>query len=137
MITSEITYLGNLRTESTHLGSGNKIITDAPIDNKGKGEAFSPTDLLATSLGNCMITIIGIAANEHGFDVDGAKLKITKVMYSEPRRVGEVHIELTLPHDNYSDHERKLIEKITRTCPVARSLHPDLLQKVKIVTGDQ
>jgi uncharacterized OsmC-like protein len=132
MITSKITYLGDLRTSAKHLRSGDEINTDAPVDNKGKGEAFSPTDLMSTSLGTCMITIIGIAAREHGFNIDGATLEITKVMYSEPRRVGEVHVGIRMPHNQYTDKEKLMIEKITQTCPVARSLHPDLLQKVTI-----
>jgi len=82
-------YIGELRTEATHVQSGNKLITDAPLDNKGKGKAFSPTDLLATSLGSCMLTIIGIAAMEHGFNIDDAKVNIWKIMKSDPRRVGE------------------------------------------------
>jgi uncharacterized OsmC-like protein len=132
MITSKIIYRGDLRTEAVHVRSGQKILTDAPVDNQGKGQAFSPTDLLATSLGTCMITIIGIAAREHGFNIDGAGLEVTKVMYSDPRRVGEVHISLIMPHDDYSAKERLMIERITRTCPVSQSLHPDLLQKVTI-----
>ena len=132
MITSKIIYLGGLRTEAVHVRSGQKILTDAPVDNQGKGEAFSPTDLLATSLGTCMITIIGIAAREHGFNIDGTELEITKVMYSDPRRVGEVHISLMMPHDNFSKKERLMMERITKTCPVSQSLHPDLFQKVNI-----
>ena len=128
--TAKTTYTGELRTEATHVRSGNKIITDAPLDNKGKGEAFSPTDLLATSLASCMITIMGIAAREHGFDMDGTTAKIWKIMESNPRRVGEVQIELTFPKNNYSDKEKKIIERSAFTCPVYLSLHPDLKKTI-------
>jgi len=107
--TIKTTYIGELRTEVTHVRSGNKLITDAPLDNKG--EAFSPTDLLATSLGSCMLTIMGIAAKEHGFNIDGTKVKIWKIMESNPRCVGEIKIELTFPKKNYSENEKKLLKK--------------------------
>ena len=128
--TTRTTYIGELRTEATHVQSGNKLITDAPLDNKGKGEAFSPTDLLATSLGSCMLTIMGIAAREHGFNIDGTKVKIWKIMNSNPRRVGEIKIELTFPKNNYSEKEKKFIEKAAYTCPVNLSLHPELKKTI-------
>jgi len=128
-MTSTITYLGGLRTESTHLQSGEKIITDAPVDNKGRGEAFSPTDLLATSLGNCMLTIMGIKANEHGINIDGTTCSIKKVMAANPRRVGEIHAELKLP-GTYSDEEKKILEDAALTCPVFYSLHPDIVKNI-------
>ena len=128
--TTQTIYLGELRTKATHVRSGNNIITDAPPDNKGKGEYFSPTDLLATSLGSCMITIMGIAAREHGFDIDGTTAKIWKIMESNPRRVGEVKIELTFPKNDYSDKEKKIIERSAFTCPVYLSLHPDLKKTI-------
>jgi uncharacterized OsmC-like protein len=131
MKTSSIIYLGELRTEAVHTLSKNKLTTDAPPDNQGKGEFFSPTDLLATSLGTCMLTIMGIAARTHGFDIDGTKVGITKVMGTNPRRVVEVIVELTFPHNNYSPKERKLLELSAKECPVANSLHPDLKQTVK------
>lgn len=130
--TSQIIYTGNLRTEATHIRSGNKLITDAPPDNKGKGEAFSPTDLLATSLGSCMLTIMGISAREHGFNIDGTRVSIWKIMESNPRRVGEIKVELTFPKNNYSDKEKRIIEKIAHSCPVYLSLHPDLIKSVTI-----
>ncbi|HXU27186.1 MAG TPA: OsmC family protein, partial [Bacteroidia bacterium] len=96
--TSEVTYLGELRTEAIHLQSGNKIVTDAPKDNHGKGEAFSPTDLVATALASCMLSVMGILALKEGITKsDGAVAKVTKVMYAEPRRIGEVHISITMP----------------------------------------
>ena len=105
------TYISELRTEATHVQSGNKLISDTPLDNKGKGEAFSPTDLLATSLGSCMLTVMGIAAREHGFNIDGTRVKIWKIMESDPRRVGEIKIELTFPKKNYSEKEKNLLKK--------------------------
>lgn len=130
MATSKITYLGDLRTTSTHLKSGEIIITDAPTDNQGKGEAFSPSDLLSTSLGNCMLTIIGIAARTHGFSIDGTTAEITKTMAQEPRRVGQIDVVLQFPSQNYSEKEKSIIEKAARTCPVALSLHPDIKQNI-------
>ena len=130
-MTIETIYTGGLRTQATHLQSQKSIITDAPVDNNGKGEAFSPTDLLAASLGSCMLTIIGIAANNHGFSIDNTKVAITKIMESNPRRVGEVIVEFTMPANNYSEKERTIIERAAATCPVALSLHPDLKQTVR------
>ncbi|HUW05650.1 MAG TPA: OsmC family protein [Williamwhitmania sp.] len=130
METVRTKYIGELRTEALHVRSGNKIVTDAPIDNQGRGEFFSPTDLLATSLGSCMLTIMGISARTHGFDIDGTDVKITKIMGTNPRRVVEVVVELTFPHNNYSVKERKLLELASKECPVANSLHPDLKQNV-------
>jgi putative redox protein len=132
MSTATTIYTGDLRTKACHNQSGNIIITDAPTDNQGRGEAFSPTDLLATSLGSCMMTIIGIAAREHGFDVDGTRLEITKVMASNPRRVCEVVIDFHWPHLDYTTKQKKIIETATRTCPVALSLHPDLKQTINL-----
>ena len=132
MITSEVIYTTAMRTESKHVRSGTTIITDAPVDNHGKGEAFSPTDLMATSLANCMFTIMGIAGTTHGFSIDGAKANVTKMMADNPRRVSEIRVELFFPSNNYSDKEKRMIEHITKTCPVALSLHPDLKQIVTI-----
>ncbi|QKG79369.1 OsmC family protein [Tenuifilum thalassicum] len=126
--TSTIIYKGDLRTEATHTRSGVTITTDAPVDNQGKGECFSPTDLLATSLGACMITIMGIAAQTHGFNIDGTKIDVEKIMGTNPRRVVEVVIDLYFPHNNYTEKERKLIAAAANECPVAQSLHPDLKQ---------
>ena len=130
MATATITYNGELRTTSIHTQSGTEIITDAPTDNQGKGEAFSPTDLLATSLGNCMLTIIGIIAKNHGFSVDGTTAEITKVMGQEPRRVIEIQVQFEFPANNYTEKEKTIIERAAKTCPVAYSLHPDIKQNV-------
>ncbi len=130
--TSEVTYLGALRTEAVHLQSGNKLITDAPKDNHGKGEAFSPTDLTATSLACCMISVMGIVAMKEGITpTDGAIATVLKVMYAEPRRIGEIHIEITMPAKGYSEKEKKMYEHAAYTCPVAKSLHPDIKQEIK------
>lgn len=132
METAHTIYLGNLRTKATHLQSGTEIITDAPIDNQGKGEAFSPTDLVATALGSCMMTIMGIAARTHGFNVDGTRLRITKIMKSDPRRIGEVVIDLDFPKIEYTEKQKKILQISAETCPVALSLHPDLKQTVRL-----
>jgi uncharacterized OsmC-like protein len=126
----KIIYLGNLHTQAIHLQSGSTIETDAPIDNNGQGKAFSPNDLFATEFGCCMLTIMGIAARSHNFDIDGATAKTTKIMGANPRRVAEIIIEITFPHNNYSAKERRILELSAKECPVAQSLHPDTKQTV-------
>jgi putative redox protein len=134
MITSTVKYLGELRTEAMHLKSGNKIITDAPTDNHGKGEAFSPTDLVATALASCMISVMGILSmKENITKTDGAAAEVTKIMYPDPRRIGEIHITVTMPKNNFSDKEKKMYENAAHTCPVAKSLHPDLKQVLTFI----
>lgn len=134
MATSFVKYIGDLRTESEHLASKQQIITDAPLDNHGKGQAFSPTDLMATSLANCMLTVMGIKAQGEGMtSIDGTTAEVTKIMYAEPRRVGEIHIKLTFPKNNFSDKEKKIYEHTAHTCPVAKSLHPDLKQVLEFI----
>lgn len=131
MNTSEVIYKGQLRTNSTHLKSGQHIITDAPTDNHGKGEAFSPTDLLATSLGCCMLTVMGIVAERHNINMDNTKVEILKVMADNPRRISEIHVEMHFPQNNYSQKDKELLERTALTCPVAKSLHPDIKQKTR------
>jgi uncharacterized OsmC-like protein len=131
MATVKTTYLGELRTENIHLQSGSKIITDAPLDNRGKGESFSPTDLLATALGNCIMTIMGMRAMDNGIDLIGTEIEITKIMASAPRRVGEVILEFNFPKKNYTEEEKRLIESVAATCPVPLSVHPDLKQTIR------
>ncbi|HET8830268.1 MAG TPA: OsmC family protein [Pelobium sp.] len=127
MATSKVLYNGGLRTTATHLQSSTDIITDAPLDNQGKGEAFSPTDLLATSLASCMFTIMGITARTHEIDFDGASAEVTKVMGTEPRRVTEIHVNFTFPKkDSYNDKQKKILENAGLTCPVYQSLHPNI-----------
>lgn len=131
MSTAEITYTKELRTEAIHTASGTTIITDAPKDNHGKGEAFSPTDLMSSSLASCMLTIVGILAKNYEFSIDGTKAIVTKVMAANPRRVSEIHIELHFPNTiNYTDKQKVMIENAARTCPVALSLHPDIRQEI-------
>ncbi len=130
METIQIEYLGDLRTTAVHVQSGNQLLTDAPLDNKGKGETFSPTDLFVTALGGCIITTIGIAAQAHGFSVDGTKLRVTKIMAQNPRRIGEIIVEMDFPPFEYSDKEKKIIQYATHTCPVSVSLHPDVKQTI-------
>ena len=121
-MTSEVTYLGGLRTTAVHLKSGEQIITDAPVDNEGKGEAFSPTDLLATSLASCHLTIMGIKARDMNIDMDGARAEVTKIMASDPRRVGKVVIKIFMPDKNYSEKQISILTKSSEACPVSRSL---------------
>lgn len=131
MTTIKTIYLGELRTENEHLQSGNKVITDAPTDNRGKGEYFSPTDLLATALGSCIMTIMGINARDNGIDIEGTQVDVTKIMASDPRRVAEVVVEFTFPAKNYTDEEKQLVESVAGISPVPLSLHPDLVQTIK------
>jgi len=131
-MTAEITYTGALHTNATHVKSGNVISTDAPTDNKGKGEAFSPTDLVATALGSCILTIMGISADTQGISIEGATCKAKKFMASNPRRIARIEITIKMPKKNYSDKEKKVLEKAAHYCPVARSLHPDLEEIIKI-----
>ncbi len=130
MITSKIIYEGNLRTRLLHIRSQQQIVTDAPVDNMGKGEAFSPTDLMATSLGSCMLTIMGIAAQTHHFSMDGTSVEITKIMADNPRRISEIVVEITFPANDYSEKIKKILRNASKTCPVALSLHPDIKQNV-------
>jgi len=129
METATIKYLGNLRTEAIHVQSGSKIITDAPTDNHGKGEAFSPTDLLSTSLGSCILTTMALVAERHQLDVAGSTAEITKVMEANPRRVGEIIVKIHFAK-TYSEKDKELLERSALTCPVAKSLHPDLKQTI-------
>jgi uncharacterized OsmC-like protein len=132
METAKTVYKGDLRTEAVHVRSGNKITTDAPPDNKGKGEYFSPTDLVATALGSCIFTIMGIAARERGFSIDGATCSITKIMAENPRRIGEIKIEFDLTGKEYTDKQKKILEACVKTCPVSLSLNESLFQNVKL-----
>ncbi len=130
MKTSKIIYKGNLRTEATHLKSNTSIITDAPTDNEGKGEAFSPTDLVATALGSCMLTIMGIKARNSKIDIEGIEVKITKIMTSNPRKIGEVIVEFNFNGKLYTEKEQLILERAARTCPVALSLNEDIKQTI-------
>ena len=130
-MTSTIVYKGNLRTEMTHIQSDSLVETDAPVDNNGKGEHFSPTDLVATALGSCMLTIMGIACETHSINIEGSKAEITKIMQSNPRKISEIQLKIYLKGQNeYSEKEQKIIEKAALTCPVYLSLHPEMKKTV-------
>ena len=130
MATSIVTYIGNLRTNAIHLASNAKIITDAPIDNQGKGEAFSPTDLVATSYASCMLTIMGIGAIARGFSIDETVVEVTKVMGNNPRRIIEIIAKFKFPNNNYSEKQKEFFKLVSETCPVAKSIHPEIKQTI-------
>ena len=130
MTTSTSKYSGELRTHSVHTQSGETYITDAPTDNEGKGEAFSPTDIVATSLANCMMTIMGIVSKRKELIIEGTEAKIDKFMGTDPRRITEIKIDFYFPV-NFSEDERKLLEKSALNCPVAKSLSSDLKQNIE------
>lgn len=125
-MTSKVTYLGDLRTSSEHVQSKSVIITDAPVDNQGKGEAFSPTDTVATALASCMLTIIGIKARDLEVQVEGAYAEVTKTMAADPRRISGIKVAINFP-TSYDEKERKILERAAKTCPVLYSLHPDIV----------
>lgn len=131
-MTSSVIYNGALRTICTHLKSGSSFETDAPTDNNGKGERFSPTDLMATSLGTCMITVMGIKARTMDFDLDGIKIDVLKIMKADPRRVGGIELTFTIPDTLAGiDEKTKTILKNTGiNCPVMKSIHPDIEVKI-------
>ena len=127
---SKVVYKGNLRTESTHLQSGKTIITDAPVDNQGK--AFSPTDLVATALASCMLTIMGIVAKRDGIMIEGTTVEVEKIMVSNPRRIGEIRLKIIFPHP-ILDKDQVKLERAAHTCPVSGSLHNDLNEIVEFI----
>ena len=124
-------YVGELRTESTHLKSSNVIITDAPSDNNGKGNAFSPTDLVASALCSCMTTVMGICANKNQFDLPNSTAHITKVMSSHPRRISKIIVEINFDSNNLSEQNIEKLIAVAKGCPVAQSLSSDLVQEVR------
>lgn len=130
MSTARVIYLGELRTECTHLASGNSYITDAPLDNQGKGAAFSPTDTVATGLANCMLTVMGIKARDLGVAMEGTTAEVTKTMSANPRRISEIKVVLHFPK-GISSKNQKILENTGRTCPVALSLHPEIVQDIQ------
>ena len=129
---SKIEYMGELRTEAVHLRSGKKIITDAPIDNQGKGEAFSPTDLIATALGSCMMTIMGIVAEREGIKLDGTIAEVEKVMDTNPRRISEIKIKIKCIQ-KLNREQRYKLEKAAKTCPVSNSLSENLKETIEFM----
>ncbi|MBX9732820.1 MAG: OsmC family protein [Chitinophagaceae bacterium] len=126
-MTSQIIYNGDLRTTATHLQSGTAIETDAPTDNQGKGERFSPTDLVATALASCMLTTMAIKARTMQIELNGTKAAATKIMVSDPRRIGKIVIVIDFPPTlQLDDKQKEILERTARTCPVERTLHPDV-----------
>ncbi|MDP6909047.1 MAG: OsmC family protein [Flavobacteriales bacterium] len=130
MATSKVLYKGELSTEAVHLKSSKQLVTDAPTDNNGLGRTFSPTDLLATSLASCMLTIMGIRANESDLDISGTRATVTKIMSSAPRYVAEIVVEIEIMDRNLGQKNRSVLEKAALTCPVALSLSNALKQTV-------
>ena len=130
MNTSELVYQGELRTEAIHVFSGTKIFTDAPLDNNGKAESFSPTDLVATSLAACMVTIMGIEANKLKLNLNDTKMTVKKTMTINPRRISKIEITFTIPERNFTSDEKMLLERAALNCPVAKSIHPDIKQEI-------
>jgi putative redox protein len=129
-MTAKIIYEGNLRTRMTHLYSGTEVLSDAPLDNQGLAQAFSPTDMAAASLGSCMMTIMGIKARNMNLDLKGTEMEVTKVMADSPRRIAEIHVAIKLPKNNFEEKDKNILENAARTCPVAKSLHPDIKQDI-------
>ena len=127
----ESSYLGELRVSSTHLASNIEIITDAPVDNNGKGESFSPTDLVATALGTCMITVMGIYAEKNGILMPNVYSRTNKVMSSSPRKISKLKIEIIFEGNQLSEVEKQSLKNVALNCPVAKSLHPDLKQEIE------
>jgi len=126
MMTSKVIYKGNLRTECEHLQSKTKFITDAPVDNQGKGESFSPTDTVATAVASCMLTIMGIKAQDMEVDIEGTTAEVTKTMAANPRRISGIKVAVLVKGDELSDKERTILENAAKTCPVLQSIHPDI-----------
>jgi uncharacterized OsmC-like protein len=128
-MTSKVTYLGDLRTSSIHLQSGSEIISDAPLDNNGKGEAFSPTDTVANALASCMMTVMGIKARDLNVDFVGSTASVTKIMQAEPRRISA--IEIVFDMKGVTDEKTKtILERIAMTCPVFLSLNSDIEKRI-------
>ena len=128
-MTSKVVYLGDLRTENVHLKSGDTFKTDAPTDNNGKGEAFSPTDTVATALASCMLTVMGIKARDLDLDIKDANAEVTKTMASNPRRISKIEIKVNLPF-TFDTKFKKILEHTAKTCPVFHSLHPDMILNI-------
>ena len=128
-MTSKVNYLGDLRTSAIHIASAKNIITDAPIDNQGKGEAFSPTDTVATALASCLLTIMGIKARDLNIDIKNTTAEVCKVMESNPRRISEIQVTVNFTK-SYDQRIKKILEKSALACPVSNSLHPDLKQNI-------
>ena len=129
MPTSKVTYLGDLRTSSVHINSGSEIISDAPLDNNGKGEAFSPTDTVANGLATCMFTVMGIKARDMEVDLSNSTAEVTKIMAADPRRISEIHIVFNF-NIAVDEKTKTILERTANTCPVHYSLHPDIKKEI-------
>lgn len=133
-MTSKVVYNGSLHTKATHLASKTIIVTDAPVDNGGKGSAFSPTDLVATALSSCMLTIIGIASETHSFSIEGTLCEVEKIMAANPRRISAINMKMYIKgQESYTDKERAIIENAAKTCPVWFSLSADMEKHIEFI----
>jgi len=132
----ETIWKGDQRSEVTHTQSGEKLFTDAPTDNHGKGEYFSPTDLVAASLGSCILTMMDAYAVQHGMDLRGTKVITDKIMAADPRRIGEIRIDIYFPED-YTDKQKAALKRAADTCPVGKSLHPDMVKTINFYFGQE
>jgi len=133
-MTSKVTYLGDLRTSSIHIQSGSEIVSDAPVDNNGKGEAFSPTDTVANALASCMLTVMGIKARDMGVSLTGSEAEVTKSMQAEPRRISGIKVTFHMESDD-DEKAKTILERTALTCPVHQSLHPDIIKDVTFNWG--
>lgn len=132
-MTATVKYIGNLECELTHIKSGTKIKTDAPVDNNGKGSAFSPSDLVATATAACMMTIMGIAAQRNKWNLEGTDIDVVKIMSAEPRKISELQIKIKFPQNDFDDRAKKILERVAMNCPVILSLHPDIKKTFEFV----
>ena len=128
----EIFYEGNLRTRAIHIPSGSELLTDAPVDNQGKGEKFSPTDLVATALGSCMLTIMGITANVHNIDIENTRVKVEKIMEEDPRRIAQINMEIIFK-SQISDKDKVILKRAAKHCPVAKTLEGNIEENIKFI----
>tara|TARA_Y100000817_G_scaffold246523_1_gene198575 strand:+ start:487 stop:894 length:408 start_codon:yes stop_codon:yes gene_type:complete len=128
----EIVYEGDLRTKATHLASGSEILTDAPIDNQGKGEKFSPTDLVATAIGSCMLTIMGITSNVHNINIDGALVRVEKIMGKDPRKINQINLEIIFK-SSVNSKDKIILERAAKHCPVAKTLEGNIEENIKFI----
>ena len=128
----EVIYEGDLRTRATHLDSGSEIVTDAPIDNQGKGEKFSPTDLVASALGSCMLTIMGITANVQNIDIEGTRVKVEKIMGQNPRKIAQINMEVIF-NSPISNKHKIILERAAKCCPVAKTLDGNIKENIKFI----
>lgn len=135
-MTAKIIYEGGLHTAATHIASGSQLETDAPVDNKGKGERFSPTDLVAVALGSCVLTTMAIAADTRGININGSVCEVQKIMVANPRKIGEIVVDITMHGQAFSDKEKAILEHTAHTCPVHLSLHPDVKKTITFKWGD-